>query len=246
MDLYELMSTILDREYLEWLWDGFLITLGISLLAIVASTVLGLFLAGLRDSNVKIFKGLVIGYCALFRNTPLLVQLFFWYFAVGKYLPEGWMPWLNTHHEIALFGATFVWPSFEFLSGLFGLTLYFAAFISEEIRAGIRGVARGQKYAGLALGLTGWQSMRYVILPQAFRIAFSPLLGQYMNIIKSSSLTMAIGVAELSYASRQVETASLKAFQAFGVATALYIAVIALIEAFGIWHQHKSLAQAGY
>ena len=94
--------------------------------------------------------------------------------------------------------------------------------------------------------MTGWEGVRYVILPQAFRVAGSPGLGQYMNICKGSSLTMAIGDAELSYASRQVETASLKAFQAFGVATALYISVIALIEAFGIWHQHRSLAQAGY
>lgn len=118
-------------------------------------------------------------------------------------------------------------------------------FIAQELRAGIQGVRQGQKYAALALGLTHWQSMRYVILPQAFRIALPPLLGQYMNIIKNSSLTMAIGVAELSYASRQVETESLRTFEAFGVATILYIAAIALMEAWGQWHQQRKLAQ-GY
>ncbi|MOA39960.1 putative glutamine ABC transporter permease protein GlnM [compost metagenome] len=81
--------------------------------------------------------------------------------------------------------------------------------------------------------------MRYVVLPQALKIAMPPLLGQYMNVIKNSSLTMAIGVAELSYASRQVETETLRTFQAFGVATVLYIAIIALLEGWGMWRQQR-------
>ncbi len=145
------------------------------------------------------------------------------------------MQWLNTPHHIGLLE----WPSFEFLAGFFGLTLYSTAFIAEEIRSGIRGVASGQKYAANALGLTGWQAMRYVVLPQALKIAMPPLLGQYMNVIKNSSLTMAIGVAELSYASRQVETETLRTFQAFGVATVLYIAIIALLEGWGMWRQQR-------
>lgn len=85
--------------------------------------------------------------------------------------------------------------------------------------------------------------MRHVVLPQALKIAMPPLLGQYMNIIKNSSLAMAIGVAELSYASRQVETETLRTFQAFGIATVLYIAIIALIEAWGMWRQQRTLAK---
>lgn len=84
--------------------------------------------------------------------------------------------------------------------------------------------------------------MRYIVLPQALKIALPPLLGQYMNVIKNSSLAMAIGVAELSYASRQVETETLRTFQAFGVATFLYIAVIALMEGWGMWRQQRSRA----
>lgn len=105
------------------------------------------------------------------------------------------------------------------------------------------GIGRQQKSAALALGLTPWQSMRYVVLPQAVRIAMPPLLGQYMNVVKNSSLTMAIGVAELSYASRQVESQSLQTFEAFGVATILYIAIIAVMEAFGQWRTQRALAQ---
>lgn len=85
--------------------------------------------------------------------------------------------------------------------------------------------------------------MRHVVLPQALKIAMPPLLGQYMNIIKNSSLAMAIGVAELSYASRQVETETLRTFQAFGVATVLYIAIIALIEAWGMWRQQRTIVK---
>ncbi|MEH0874217.1 amino acid ABC transporter permease [Pectobacterium cacticida] len=241
--LHLLESWLLAPQYLFWLWHGFLITLGISFSAIVLSTTLGFLLAAARDSQIWALRSVVVAYSSLFRNTPLLVQLFFWYFGAGQLFPSVIMQWLNSPHTLSLFGSTLVWPSFEFLAGLIGLTLYSSAFVAEEIRAGVRGVARGQKYAAQALGLTGWQSMRYVVLPQALRIALPPLLGQYMNIVKNSSLTMAIGVAELSYASRQVETETLRTFQAFGVATVLYIVIIAVMEGWGMWRQQRNVAE---
>ncbi|MCT6868189.1 MAG: ABC transporter permease subunit, partial [Gilliamella apicola] len=114
-----------------------------------------------------------------------------------------------------------------------------SAFIAEEFRAGIAGVSVGQQQASLALGLTWWQSMRFIILPQSISIAFAPLIGQYMNIVKNSSLTMAIGVLELSYVSRQVETESLKTFQDFAIATFLYILAIVIIGTLGNIYQTK-------
>lgn len=236
---------LLEPHYLRWLWNGFLITLLISFWTIIIATLFGFFLSAAHDSTFAPLRWLAAIYTSLFRNTPLLVQLFFWYFASGEILPQTAMVWLNTPHDISFLGLTLSWPSFEFLAGIIGLTCYSAPFIAQELKAGIQGVRQGQKYASLALGLTHWQSMRYVILPQAFQIALPPLLGQYMNVIKNSSLTMAIGVAELSYASRQVETESLRTFEAFGVATFLYIAAIALMEAWGQWHQQRKLAQ-GY
>lgn len=157
------------------------------------------------------------------------MQLFFWYFGVPALLPEALVSRLNTPHETPLLD----WPSFEFLAGAWGLTLYTSAFVAEEFRAGIDSVRPEQRAAGLALGLTQRQVWREVVLPQALRTALPPLLGQYMNALKNSSLAMAIGLAELSYASRQVETETFKTFQAFGIATLLYIGAIALIEAFG-------------
>ncbi|WP_063654490.1 amino acid ABC transporter permease [Candidatus Arsenophonus triatominarum] len=238
-------TQLLAPEYLDWIWQGLLITIWISFCAIVVSTLLGFVVVAARDSHTVLLRWLAISYISLFRNTPLLIQLFFWYFAAGTILPESVMQWLNTPHLLAILDIKLAWPSFEFLAGVIGLTLYSTPFIAEELRAGIYGVKQGQKFAALALGLSGWQAMRYVVLPQALKIAMPPLLGQYMNIVKNSSLIMAIGVAELSYVARQIESQSLQTFTAFGVATILYIAIIALMEAWGQWRQQRLLIK-GY
>ncbi|HGN0520579.1 TPA: amino acid ABC transporter permease [Pseudomonas aeruginosa] len=224
-----MFGELLAPQYLRWLLDGFLLTLGLALLSCLLATLIGAPLAIARLSRRRLLSWPARAYLALFRNTPLLVQLFFWYFGVPALLPEALVSWLNTPHETPLLD----WPSFEFLAGAWGLTLYTSAFVAEEFRAGIASVRPEQRAAGLALGLTQRQVWRVVVLPQALRTALPPLLGQYMNALKNSSLVMAIGLAELSYASRQVETETFKTFQAFGIATLLYIGAIALIEAFG-------------
>ncbi|HBO1957738.1 amino acid ABC transporter permease [Pseudomonas aeruginosa] len=224
-----MFGELLAPQYLRWLLDGFLLTLGLALLSCLLATLIGAPLAIARLSRRRLLSWPARAYLALFRNTTLLVQLFFWYFGVPALLPEALVSWLNTPHETPLLD----WPSFEFLAGAWGLTLYTSAFVAEEFRAGIASVRPEQRAAGLALGLTQRQVWRVVVLPQALRTALPPLLGQYMNALKNSSLAMAIGLAELSYASRQVETETFKTFQAFGIATLLYIGAIALIEAFG-------------
>ncbi|WP_134437729.1 amino acid ABC transporter permease [Pseudomonas aeruginosa] len=224
-----MFGELLAPQYLRWLLDGFLLTLGLALLSCLLATLIGAPLAIARLSRRRLLSWPARAYLALFRNTPLLVQLFFWYFGVPALLPEALVSWLNTPHETPLLD----WPSFEFLAGAWGLTLYTSAFVAEEFRAGIASVRPEQRAAGLALGLTQRQVWRVVVLPQALRTALPPLLGQYMNALKNSSLAMAIGLAELSYASRQVETETFKTFQAFGITTLLYIGAIALIEAFG-------------
>ncbi|WP_334321823.1 amino acid ABC transporter permease [Gilliamella apicola] len=234
-----MLEQLLEARYLWWLWDGFLVTLAISLLTIIFSTILGFLLVIAQQSGIKLIKGMVVGYNAIFRYSPLLPQLFFWYFGIGNLLPTEFKIWLFDEPQIQLWFLTLKMPSFEFIIGFIGLTCYSSAFIAEEFRAGIAGVSVGQQQASLALGLTWWQSMRFIILPQSFCIAFTPLIGQYMNIVKNSSLTMAIGVLELSYVSRQVETESLKTFQDFAVATFLYILAIVIIGTLGNIYQTK-------
>ena len=121
-----------------------------------------------------------------------------------------------------------------------GMVCYSTAYLSEEIRSGMRGVPHSQSLAGAALGLTRLQVLRAIVLPQAVRIALPSLMGQYMNILKNTSLTMGIGLAELSYSSRQVESESFLAFQAFAVATFLYIAAIAVLESVAYYQLHVS------
>ena len=234
-----MLEQLLEPRYLWWLWDGFLVTLAISFFTIIFSTILGFLLVIAQQSRIKLIKGIVLGYNAIFRYSPLLPQLFFWYFGIGNLLPTEFKIWLFDEPQIQLWFFTLKMPSFEFIIGFIGLTCYSSAFIAEEFRAGIAGVSVGQQQASLALGLTWWQSMRFIILPQSISIAFAPLIGQYMNIVKNSSLTMAIGVLELSYVSRQVETESLKTFQDFAIATFLYILAIVIIGTLGNIYQTK-------
>lgn len=229
------MNAWLAPKYLMWLWQGFLLTLGLSFAAAVAATLAGFALASARHARRAWLRRAAAAYVVAFRNTPLVVQLLFWYFGVASLLPEPVMAWLNTRRAAVVGGVELHWPSFEFVAGWVGLSCYTSAFVAEEFQAGLRGVPAGQYRAAGALGLSPRQTFRFVVLPQAVRIALPPLFGQYMNLIKNSSLTMAIGVAELSYASRQVETETFRTFAAFGVSTVLYIAAIAAVEAFAQW-----------
>jgi polar amino acid transport system permease protein len=232
------MQTWLEPKYLVWLEQGFAVTLVLSACAGICATSLGFALAVARTArNVALARGATL-YVFVFRNSPLLVQLLFWYFGAAALLPSGWMTWLNMPHAVNIGSLSLRWPSFELCAGWAGLTLYTTAFIGEEFRAGMRGVSVAQEQAAAALGMSRYTALRYVILPQALRIATPPLAGQYMNLVKNSSLTMAIGVAELSYMSRQVDTETFRTFQAFGTATVFYVLTIAVIEVvLGVWQR---------
>lgn len=238
-------AELLRPEYLLWLLKGSLVTLELAALVIPLATLLGILIALLRDSPLRPLAWPAASFASVLRNSPLLVQLFFWYFGATALLPEALREWLNAEHLLRIDGVgSLPLPGFEFLCGGFGLLLYSSAYISEEIRAGLRGVPVTQRQAAAALGMRPEQIFLHVLTPQALRIALPPLMGQYMNIVKNSSLTMAIGVMELSYAARQVETVSFRTFQAFGVSTLLYILIIAVLEVLAI-HAGRRFPVAG-
>ena len=228
-----LFGDLLASRYLVWLLQGFGVTLALSAAVCGVGTVLGLTVCCLRAVGGPVARRAATVYVGTVRNTPLLVQLFVWYFAVASLLPSGLVAWLNTPHALDLGLGALDWPAYETLAGFCGLAVYAGAYIAEEGRAGINGVRPPQQEAALALGLTRIQAFRHIVLPQALRIAWMPIVGQYLNTIKNTSLTMTIGLAELSYASRQVETETFKTFQAFGIATLLYVGAVALVEALG-------------
>lgn len=203
-------SVVTTGTYAEWLWQGLLVTLQLAALACVLGFVLGLLVAIIRMSPVAPLRWLAQAYLEFIRNTPLVIQIFFWYFGAYTVLPETVNDWLNQ------------WP-FEFVAAVIALTVYTAAFIAEDIRSGIRAVPREQMEAARSQGFSYLAAMRFVILPQAVRVTIPPLIGQFLNATKNSSLAMTIGVAELTYQARQIESVTFKGLEAFTAATLIYL-----------------------
>ena len=208
---------IFSGEYAQWFIDGLSVTLQLSGLSIVLALLLGTLLTTMRISRVKPLVWLSVGYIEFFRNTPLVVQIFFWYFGSDPLLPEFFKEWLYRQN-------------IEFATGVIALSTYTAAFIAEELRSGILSIPKTQLEASRATGLTFLQAMGYVILPQAFRIIIPPLISQFLNLIKNSSLAMTIGVMELTYMARQVEAHTFHGFEAFTVSTLMYLSLSLLVS----------------
>jgi len=205
-------SIVTSGKYFDWLVSGLKITLEVSSISIVLAFLLGLFIAVMRMSHVKPVRFIASAYLEFFRNTPLLVQIFFWYFGSYKILPTFINDWLNT-------------TNFEFAAAVIALSIYTSAFIAEDIRSGVLSIPKEQMEAARSAGFSFLRSMQHIILPQAIRITVPPLVNQFLNLTKNSSLAMTIGVAELTYQARQVESYSFKGFEAFTAATLVYLAI---------------------
>jgi len=209
-------SIILSGKYFDWLASGLKVTIVLSMSGIVLSFLLGLIVAVMRMSHFSPIRWLAYAFLEFTRNTPLLVQIFFWYFGSYKLLPTAVNDWLNTQ-------------SFEFAAGLIALTIYTSAFIAEDIRSGVLSIPKEQMEAARSAGFSYLRSMQYIILPQAVRITIPPLINQFLNLAKNSSLAMTIGVMELTYQARQVESYTFKGFEAFTAATLVYLVISIII-----------------
>ncbi len=234
-------------EPAQWMWDGFVTTLQISAISLVAAMILGIIICVMRMTPFKPLQWFALAYTEFFRNTPLLVQIFFWYNASHFVIPSGINEWMNDLYywfpgPFNAFGHTFVgeWVLFnvELISGVIALTVYTSAFIAEEIRAGIFSIPKNQLEASRAVGLSFLQGYRYVILPQALRIVIPPLISQALNLIKNSSLCMVIGVGEMMFQATQIESYHAIPFEAFSVALLIYM-TISIIVSFCITMYNK-------
>ncbi len=222
-------AVVLSGKYFDWLVSGVKVTIQLSAVSIALAFLLGLIIAVMRMSRVRPVRWFAHGYLEFFRNTPLLVQIFFWYFGSYKVLPEAANDWL-------------VSTNFEFASAVIALTIYTSAFIAEDIRSGVLSIPKEQMEAARSSGFSYIRSMRYIILPQAVRITVPPLISQFLNLVKNSSLAMTIGVAELTYQARQVESYTFKGFEAFTAATAIYLAMSILITIVVTWYSKTILS----
>jgi glutamate/aspartate transport system permease protein len=163
-------------------------------------------------------RALGTGYVEIFRNIPLLVQMFLWFFVLPELVPEGLGHWLKRDL-----------PYPEFYSATLCLGLFTAARVAEQVRSGIESVPRGLAAVARSSGLTIVQAYRHVLLPLAFRIIVPPLTSEFLGIVKNTSIALTIGILEITAASRKIESYTFQGYEAFAAATVLYLAVAQLL-----------------
>ncbi len=192
-----------DITYLDWLISAWGWTLSVAVLALVVAVLVGSLMGILRTVPDKRLVFLGNAWTEIFRNVPLLVQIFLWY-----------------HVLPSLIKPLQAFPSFVLV--VFALGFFTSARISEQVKAGIQSLPKGQRYAGLAVGLTLPQTYRYVLLPMAFRIVIPPLTSESMNIIKNSSVAFAVSIAELTMFAMQAGEETSRNIEMYLAVTAMY------------------------
>jgi glutamate/aspartate transport system permease protein len=201
--------------WIHYLVVGLGWTLATASVAWVIALAVGSIVGVLRTTPMKWVVRLGNAYVEIFRNIPLLVQMFLWFFVVPEFLPR----------QLGDAVKQMPPPWSSYLPAVLCLGLYTSVRIAEQVRAGIQSLPRGQLMAGTALGLTLPQTYRYVLLPMAFRIILPPLASESLNIIKNSSVALTIGLLELTGRARSMQEFTFKVFEAFAAATVLYILV---------------------
>ena len=215
-----------DGAWWEMLGSGLGWTLATAFFAWLMAFTLGSVVGVARTTNKRWLGQLGNAYVELFRNIPLLVQFFIWYFVIPGLVP-------SVKHWVVTLDPT----QHQFVTAIVCLGFFTSARIAEQVRSGIQSLSRGQSDAGYALGLTGAQTYRYVLLPMAYRIIIPPLTSELMNLIKNTAVAYSIGLVELFFRTREMGEMTFRYFEAFGAATMVYIIiamtanrVMALIE----------------
>jgi glutamate/aspartate transport system permease protein len=199
--------------YLQYLIVGLGWTLVTALAAWVIALAIGALVGTLRTTPYTWVVRVGNAYVEIFRNIPLIVQMFLWFFVMPELVPQGLGDWIKQMPP----------PWGSYIPAVLCLGIFTSVRIAEQVRAGINSLPRGQRMAGTALGLTLGQTYRTVILPQAFRIILPPLTSESMNIIKNSSVALTIGLLELTGRARAMQEFSFRVFEAFTAATVIYL-----------------------
>ena len=211
-----------DITYLDWMLSAWGWTVSVSLLALLLALVLGSIIGTLRTLQDRpMIVRLGNAWVELFRNIPLLVQIFLWYHVLPTLFP-------------VLRGV----PGFALV--VLALGFFTSARIAEQVRSGIQALPRGQRYAGMAMGFTTFQTYRYVLLPMAFRIIIPPLTSETMNIFKNSSVAFAVSVAELTMYAMQVQEETGRGVEVYLAVTGLYVISAFAINRIMAWIEKRS------
>jgi len=201
------------HTYWDTLLSGLAWTLATSLAGWVMALALGFAVGALRTLPGRWLPLLGTAYVELFRNVPLLVQMFLWFFVAPELLPQAAGDWLKAM------------PNAPFATAVICLGFFTSARVAVQVTAGIQALAGGQRLAALALGLDLPQTYRFVLLPLALRVILPPLTSEFLNIIKNSSVALTIGLMELTASARSIQEFSFQVFEAFSAATLIYVLV---------------------
>jgi glutamate/aspartate transport system permease protein len=219
---YQLQWSVLWEEpYREWILEGLSLTFQISVMSWLLAMALGVLLGMLAESPLRPLQHLSTAYVEVFRNIPLLVQLFFAYFVIPLVLPR------DLRRALYDLG-------WEMGSAVLTLSLYTGAKLAEHVRAGLNTVGKGIRQGALSTGLTWWQMEVFVVFPLLLRIIVPSITTEFLTIFKSSSLAMAVGVMETTYVTQRIGFTTFRWIEANTMGTVVYLLtawVVALVMA---------------
>jgi len=211
-------SILWEQPYGQWMLEGIWTTVRLGLLCWAFALTLGIFVGTLRMSRLKPVRMLATAYTELFRNIPLLVQLFFWYFAAPRILPKGLVQFL--YYDV---------NNVEFWVVVIGLSIYTSSRVAEQMRAGLGSIPLEQYHAALSTGLSNFQTYRHVIVPIAMRIIVPPLTTEFLTTFKNTALAMTVGVLETTFMSQQIEAYTFHGLEATTGASLVYFSISMMV-----------------
>lgn len=224
---FNLMALLLNPEFSAMLLSGLKVTLFVALGSWLLAMSMAVILLAMRFSPSRPAQWVVEAYISYHRNIPTLVQMMLWYFGIANFLPDSLQAWLAENQAEAVFA-------------VIALGLCQGAYFCEDLRSGFRAVPLGQAEAARALGHSYIGAMRHVLMPQAVRNAVPALVNHSVSLFKNSSLAMAIGAAELTHAVKEMESRTFRAFEAYLIATVIYLVISLLIMAVGSWIERRT------
>ncbi|WP_445487051.1 amino acid ABC transporter permease [Rhodopseudomonas sp. RCAM05734] len=219
--------------YFSTLMSGLGVTILLALCAWTIAFVVGSLIGIIRTLPSKWSERLGNAYIETFRNIPLLVQLFIWFFVIPELLPKDLGTWVKQLRNG------------PFYTAVIGIGLYMSSRVATQVSAGINSLPKGQRMAGTAIGLTTVQTYRYILLPLAYRIIFPPLTSEFLNTIKNTAVALTIGVMELTARARSMQEFSFQVFEAFTAATVIYL-VLSAVVTIGMRYAEKRLVIPGF
>lgn len=226
-------SVLWEQPYGLWMLQGIWTTIKLGLISWIFALILGIIVGTCRITPWRPLRFLATAYTEFFRDIPLLVQLFFWYFAAPRILPTAMESYL--YRQV---------PQAEFWITVIALSIYTSSRVAEQIRSGLQSIPQDQFHAALSTGLTYFQMYRYVTIPLAIRIMIPPLTTEFLTIFKNTSLAMTVGVLETTFMSQQIEAYTFRGLEATTGACLVYLAITMLVIS-GMGLVEKKLAIPG-